>query len=74
MEQQEYRHYIFLRDYNDHTVLVASNFSGKDAHMNIVIPDHAFEWMGIPVTSDLYPGKTIEIKVGPMNGTLIQLI
>ena len=42
--------------------------------MKITIPDHAFEWMGIPVTDKLYPGKVIEINVEPMDGTLITLI
>lgn len=68
------RHFIFLRDYEEHTLLIAANFSSHEAKMKIHLPDHAFEWMGIPVTSDLYPGKTIEIKVGPMDGTVIQLI
>ena len=68
------RHFIFLRDHADHTVLVAANFSNQKAHMKITIPDHAFEWMGIPVTDKLYPGKVIEINVEPMDGTLITLI
>ena len=68
------RHFIFLRDHDDHTVLVAANFSNQKAHMKITIPDHAFEWMGIPVTDKLYPGKVIEINVEPMDGTLITLI
>ena len=42
--------------------------------MNITIPDHAFEWMGIPVSDDLYPGKVIEVTVKPMNGTILTLI
>ena len=68
------RHFIFLRDHADHTVLVAANFSNQKAHIKITIPDHAFEWMGIPVTDKLYPGKVIEINVEPMDGTLITLI
>ena len=68
------RHFIFLRDHDDHTVLVAANFSNQKAHMEITIPDHAFEWMGIPVSNKLYPGKKIEIDVEPMDGTLITLI
>ena len=68
------RHFIFLRDYEEHTLLIAVNFSNHEAKMKIHLPDHAFEWMGIPITADLYPGKTIEIKVAPMDGTIIQLI
>ena len=68
------RHFIFLRDHEDHTVLVAANFSNNEAEMKITIPDHAFEWMGIPVTEDFYPGKVIEVSVKPMNGTIMTLI
>ena len=68
------RHYAFLRDYEDHTVLVAVNFSDKEADMKLIIPQHAFEWMGIPVTDHLYPGKIIEIKVPPMSGITENII
>ena len=68
------RHFVFLRDYLDHTVLIAANFSKHEANMKIVIPDHAFEWMGIPVNEDLYPGKEIGIKVAPMDAKFITLI
>ena len=68
------RHFVFLRDYLDHTVLVAANFSKHEANMKIVIPEHAFEWMGIPVNEDLYPGKEIDIKVAPMDAKFITLI
>ena len=67
------RHYIFLRDYEEHTVLVAANFSEKEARMKISIPEHAFEWMGIPVTEYLNPGSCIEVTVPPMDGTIIKL-
>ena len=68
------RHFVFLRDHLDHTLLIASNFSNKEASMEIMIPDHAFEWMGIPVTEDLYPGKKISISVAPMDAKIITLI
>ena len=68
------RHFVFLRDHLDHTLLIAANFSNKEASMEIMIPDHAFEWMGIPVTEDLYPGKKISISVAPMDAKIITLI
>lgn len=68
------RHFAFLRDYQDHTLLVAANFSNKVAEMNIMIPDHAFEWMGIPVTDEMYPGKSIKVTVPPMDGVVVTLI
>lgn len=68
------RHYIFLRDYEDHTLLIAANFSNKEARMKIRIPEHAFEWMGIPVTDSLNPGTVIEVSVAPADGAIIQLV
>ena len=68
------RHFVFLRDHLDHTLLIAANFSNKEASMEIMIPDHAFEWMGIPVTDELYPGKKISIYIPPMDAKIITLI
>ena len=68
------RHYAFLRDYEDHTVLVAANFSNREAVMKLTIPEHAFEWLGIPVSEKFYPGKIIEITVPPMGGIVENLI
>lgn len=68
------RHFVFLRDFEEHTLLVAANFSNQEARMKISIPAHAFEWMGIPVTEDFYPGKQIEVSVAPFDGTILQLI
>ena len=68
------RHFAFLRDYEEHTLLIAINFSDKAAEMKLVIPEHAFEWMGIPITEKMYPGKVINVKVPSMDGTVIQLV
>lgn len=68
------RHFAFLRDYEDHTLLVAVNFSQHEAHMKLTIPEHAFEWMGIPITESMMPGKVIEVTVPPMDGKVIRLI
>ena len=68
------RHFAFLRDYEEHTVLVAANFSSTDANMKIFIPEHAFEWMEIPVTAELYPGKVIEVHVPASDAVKITLI
>ena len=67
------RHFAFLRDYEEHTLLIVANFSQIEANMKIMIPEHAFEWMGIPVSPDLYPGKTFEITIPPMDGRVISL-
>ena len=68
------RHFAFLRDHGDHTLLIAANFSMKEAKMKLTIPEHAFEWMGIPSTEELHPGKVIEVTVPPMDGAVIKLI
>lgn len=68
------KHYAFLRDFEDHTLLVAVNFSAAPADMKIVIPEHAFEWMEIERSENLYPGKVIEVSVAPFDGTVITLI
>lgn len=68
------RHFVFLRDYEEHTLLIAANFSNKESVMDITLPEHAFEWMGIPVTEDMHPGKTITLTVPPMDGTIKVLV
>lgn len=68
------RHYAFLRDFEEHTLLVAANFSDKETRMKLTIPAHAFEWMEIPVTDQMYPGMTVEVKVAPMDATVIKIV
>lgn len=68
------RHFIFLRDFEEHTLLIAANFSGQAARMKITIPDHAFEWMGIPFSDKLHPGTEIELEVPSFDGKIITLI
>ncbi len=68
------RHFAFLRDYEDTTVLVVANFSGREAKMKLMIPEHAFEWMGIPVSDTFHPGSTIEVTVPPMDGIIVNLL
>ena len=68
------RHFAFLRDHKDHTVLVAVNFTGKEAKMKLTIPEHAFEWMGIPVSETLHPESIIEVTVPAYEGVILTLI
>ncbi len=67
------RHFAFLRDFEDHTILVVSNFSNREARMKLTIPAHAFEWMEIPITDNFHPGSEIEVTIPPMDGTVIKL-
>lgn len=68
------KHFVFLRDYQDHTLLIAANFSSTPAKMKISIPNHAFEWMEIPSSSLLYPGKVLEVDVAACDAVTIELI
>lgn len=68
------RHFAFLRDFEEHTLLIAANFSQSECRMNITIPSHAFEWMGIPVTEALHPGSVIEVTVPPMDAVVLQIV
>ena len=68
------KHYIFLRDYQEHTLLVAVNFSNCAANIKVCIPQHAFEWMEIPQTESLNTSSVIDVKVPPMDGVILQLV
>ena len=68
------RHYAFLRDFEDHTLLIAANFSMVPAKMKLRIPQHAFDWMEITQTAELNTSTILEITVPPMDGTILQLI
>ncbi len=68
------RHFAFLRDYEDHTLLIASNFSSHEATMKLIIPQHAFDWMEMPVSDDFHPGSVIEVTVPPFDARVITLI
>ena len=67
------RHFAFLRDFGDETVLVACNFSANDADMRICIPEHAFQWLGMPETASLNHNEPINVKVPAMNAVTLKL-
>jgi glycosidase len=70
----KHRHFAFLRHHGDHTLLVAANFSSQVANMKLVLPEHAFEWMQIPVSEAMHPGSVIEVTIPPMDAKVITLI
>lgn len=46
------RHFTFLRHFPDgRTLLVFCNFAGAEAKADVIIPDHAIEWLGLPDTT-----------------------
>ncbi len=68
------RHFAFLRDFEDHTILVAANFSNKAAKMKLKIPQHAFEWMNLPISESFHPDSVIEVEVPPFDAKRVSLI
>ena len=67
------RHFAFLRNNADHTILVAANFSNSDAEMEILIPYHAFEWLNLTVDDSFNPETPIKIKVPANDASIITL-
>ena len=67
------RHFVWLRDHEEETLLIAVNFSGREADMKIRIPEHAFEWLGMPFSEELNPERTLRVRVPAMDGVVIRL-
>ena len=67
------RHFAFLRDCGDDTVLVACNFSNVDAEMELSIPEHAFQWLELNETETLNHNKPIHLKVPAMDAAVVKL-
>lgn len=67
------RHFAFLRDCQDETLLFVANFSLRPATMRIRIPAHAFEWLELPMTEALNDTTSIEVSVPPMDAVKIKL-
>ena len=67
------RHFAWLRDHGDETLLFVSNFSNMEANIDLLIPEHAFEWLGMEMTKDFNPQKHIKVKVPSMDGIWLRL-
>ncbi len=67
------RHFAFLRDCGDETLLFVANFSLREARMKISIPAHAFEWLELAPTAAVNPDTPVEVTVAPMSGVKITL-
>jgi hypothetical protein len=39
-----------------------------------MIPEHAFEWMGIPETENFHHKSVMEVNVAPKDAVVIQLV
>ena len=67
------RHFAFLRDYEDETLLFVCNFSTVASDMAIMIPEHAFDWLHMPQTQQLNHNTPIKVHVEPCSTTWIRL-
>ena len=67
------RHFAFLRDYEDETLLIVCNFSKNDADMKISIPEHAFSWMKMPESEGFNHTTPVSVHVPATNGVIIKL-
>ena len=67
------RHFAFLRDFEDETLLIVCNFSKNDAEMRISIPEHAFNWMKIPESEEFNHTTPVSVHVPATNGVIIKL-
>ena len=67
------RHFAFLRDSEDETILFAINFSPVEARMKLFIPEHAFEWLEMPQTESLNTSVPVEVTVPPMDAVAVTL-
>lgn len=67
------RHFAFLRDHEDETMLFVANFSEKTARMSLKIPPHAFEWLELAPTQTVNPDSPVTVTVPPMDGVAIKL-
>ena len=67
------RHFAFLRDFEDETLLIVCNFSKNDADMKISIPEHAFNWMKMPESEAFNHTTPVSVHVPATNGVIIKL-
>lgn len=67
------RHFAFLRDFEDETLLIVCNFSKNDAEMRISIPEHAFNWMKMPESEEFNHRTPVSVHVPATNGVIIKL-
>ena len=69
VNQHLYRQYVFLRRAGSDLLLIAANFDGNEANINVNIPAHAFDYMQLKerkgVASDQLSGDKMRIELKP---------
>lgn len=75
----EHRQYAFLRKSGKELIIVVANFDGEAVTTGITIPQHAFDYLSIPVTGkqkqaqDLLTGKKEKLTLTPDSPISIDL-
>jgi len=75
----EHKQYAFLRKAGKELIIVIANFDSEAATTGITIPQHAFDYLNIPVTgkqkqaTDLLTGKKEKITLTPDSPIIIEL-
>lgn len=67
------RHFAFLRDYENSTLLFVCNFSDRDSELDVRIPEHAFSWMGLKKTAQLNPDAPLRVAVKAFDAIVLRL-
>ena len=69
VNQHLHRQYVFLRHADNDLLLIAANFDGDEANINVNIPAHAFDYMQLKerkgVARDLMSGEKIKFELKP---------
>ena len=80
--------FAFIRQTENEAIFVVTNFSNQINNAGIIIPQHAFDFLGIPTGSyeaknlftgriknlDLSANNLIHVKIKPYSGTLLKII
>lgn len=79
--------YAFIRQSGNEALFIVANFSEQSKEAGIIIPQHAFDFLGIPAATyeaknlfsgkrqkiTLTPDKTIHVKIKPFDATLLKI-
>lgn len=67
----DYKHYCFLRKYENELLVIVANFDGMKAKMGVNLPMHAFDYLNLPkdlgkvTATDLLTGKEEKLSIVP---------
>ncbi len=67
------RHFAFLRDFGDETLLIAANFSPQNADMELHIPEHAFEWLELTQSDSCNASNPVRVTVPAFDAAILRL-